>query len=398
MTLRFLTAGESHGPALMAILDGLPAGLPLAPEDLEPDMTRRRGGFGVGPRVKGLERDRVELLGGVIAGETTGAPIGLLIRNAVHERWAGEAIGPMRRPRPGHADLTTAVKFGHERLRLGSERASARETAARMAVGAICRQLLAEFGIEVGSYVTGIGPIAADLSALPMRERIERADNSEVRCPSSEFSRRMKEAIEEAMQAKDTLGGTFEVVAVGVPPGLGSHTQWDERLETRLAAAVMSIQAIKGVGIGRGFQLAAMRGTEAQDPISLEGDSLHRPSNRAGGIEGGISNGEPIVVQAAMKPISSTLTPQGTVDLLAGEEAETEYERSDFCVVPRAAVVGEAMVAFALACSLLRKLGGDNLDDLKERFGALRRADLRDLHFKEEAEVYWPEAKNDDRG
>ncbi len=393
--LQFLTAGESHGPALMAILDGLPAGLPLAPEDLQLDLTRRQQGFGVGPRVKGLERDRAQFIGGVVAGETTGAPVGLLIPNRVHERWAGRAIEPMSRPRPGHADLTAAIKFGYRHLRLGSERASARETAARVAVGAVCGKLLREFDIRVGSYVTRIGAVEADLTTMPLAVRLAQAEESEVRCPSEEASAAMIEAIEAAMEAGDTVGGAFEVVVLGVPPGLGSHTQWDDRLETRLAAAIMSIQAIKGVGIGGGFELAAMRGTEAQDAIILDGKKLGRPTNRAGGIEGGISNGNPIIVQAAMKPISSTLTPQPTVDLVAGEPSETDYERSDFCVVPRAAVVGEAMVAFVLAQVLLEKLGGDHLQDLKARFGELRRADLRDLLMSGESVVFWP-GRDDD--
>lgn len=387
--LRFLTAGESHGPAVMAILDGMPAGLPLNPEDLQPDLARRQKGYGVGPRMKGIERDKAEILGGVLAGETTGAPIGLLIWNKDHEKWVGQEVDPVTTPRPGHVDLAAALKFGYRDLRFGSERASARETAPRVAVGAICRRLLAQFGIRVGSYVTGIGAVSADLSAIPLEGRIERAEDNEVRCPSPEAAQAMQAEIEGAMKAKDTVGGTFEMVAIGVPPGLGRHTQWDKRLEARLAEALMSIQAIKGVGIGGGFDLARQWGTSGQDGIRLEGDRLRRTSNQAGGIEGGISNGEPIVASAAMKPISSTLTPQPSVDLHKGEQTETRYERSDFCAVPRAAVVGEAMMAYVLADALLEKLGGDHLQDLLARFKKLRQARLDDLSIEGRPIRFW---------
>lgn len=387
--LRFLTAGESHGPAILAILDGMPAGLPLTQENIQPDLARRQKGYGVGPRMKGIEKDRAEILGGVLAGETTGAPIGLLIRNRDHEKWVDRAVDPVTTPRPGHVDLSAAIKFGYRDLRFGSERASARETAPRVAVGAICRHLLAQFGMVVGSYVTGIGSARADLSGIPLEERIERAEGNEVRCPSPEGAQAMEDEIEAAMQAKDTVGGTFDVVALGVPPGLGRHTQWDKRLESRLAEALMSIQAIKGVGIGGGFDLARMWGTVGQDGIRLEGSRLRRTSNQAGGIEGGISNGEPIVTSAAMKPISSTLTPQPSVDLHKGEQTETRYERSDFCAVPRAAVVGEAMVAYVLADAFLEKLGGDHLHELLARYETLRQARLEDISIEGKPIKFW---------
>ncbi len=390
MPLRFLTAGESHGPALVAILEGLPAGLPVDLEAVNRELARRQQGVGAGPRMK-IEADRAVILGGVLEGVTTGAPIALQIENRDHAKWRGRAIEPMTVPRPGHVDLAAALKYGYRDLRPGLERASARETAARVAVGALCKQFLQAFGITVGSYVVQIGPVRAALpDDLPYPARFERAEADPVRCPDPAASARMQAAIEQVIREKDTLGGVIEGVALGVPPGLGSHVHWDRRLSARLMMALGSIPAVKGVEIGEGFALAARRGTEAQDGIFREGESLVRRTNRAGGIEGGISNGAPIVVRVALKPIATTLTPQPSVDLRSGRPAETRYERSDFCPVPRACPIVEAMMAFVLADALLEKLGGDTMAECRSRFEALRRARLEDLSLDGEPHVFWP--------
>lgn len=390
MPLRFLTAGESHGPALVAILEGLPAGLPVDVEAIHRDLARRQRGLGAGPRMR-IEQDRVEILGGVMEGQTTGAPIALRIENRDHAKWRGQEIPPMTVPRPGHVDLAAAIKYGYRDLRPGLERASARETAARVAVGALCKQFLAAFDIQVGSYVVQIGTVRADLPEdLLYPLRFERAEADPVRCPDPEASARMQEAIAQAAREKDTLGGVIEGVALGVPPGLGSHVHWDRRLSARLMMALGSIPAVKGVEIGEGFALAARRGTEAQDGIFRAGDLLVRRTNRAGGIEGGISTGAPIVVRVAFKPIATTLTPQPSVDLSTGEPTPTHYERSDFCPVPRACPIVEAMMAFVLADALLEKLGGDTLAECQDRFRRLRGARLSDLTLEATPRRFWP--------
>ena len=387
--LRFLTAGESHGPGLLAILEGIPAGLPLGKSDLDPDLARRQKGYGVGPRMKSIERDEVTIVSGVLAGVTIGAPIGLQIANRDHGKWRGRPLPVMSIPRPGHADLSAALKYGYRDLRFSLERASARETAARTAVGAVCRKLLAEFDILVGSYVTEIGSASADPGEATYSERFAAAEESDVRCPTAEGSTAMRDEIRAAMQAKDTLGGVFEVVALNLPPGLGSHVHWDRRLGTRLAAALMSIQGIKGVEIGHGFQNARRRGTEVQDEFEPSDGRIRRRSNRAGGLEGGITTGDPLIVRAAMKPISTTLAPRASVDLASGQAAETRYERSDFCSVPRAAVVGEAMLCFVLAEALLESLGGDTLPEMRRRFDQLPRDSLDDFEMSDEPEIFW---------
>ncbi len=390
MPLRFLTAGESHGPALVAILEGLPAGLPVDLEAVNRELARRQQGLGAGPRMK-IEADQVTILSGVLEGVTTGAPIALQIENRDHAKWRGRAIEPMTVPRPGHADLVAALKYGYRDLRPGLERASARETAARVAVGALCKQFLQAFGITIGSYVVQIGPVRAELPEdLPYPLRFERAEADPVRCPDPEASARMQAAIEQVIREKDTLGGVIEGVALGVPPGLGSHVHWDRRLGARLMMALGSIPAVKGVEIGEGFALASRRGTEAQDGIFREGEALVRRTNRAGGIEGGISNGAPIVVRVAFKPIATTLTPQPSVDLQTGQPAETRYERSDFCPVPRACPIVEAMMAFVLADALLEKLGGDTMEECRDRFEALRKARLEDFFLDGEPHRFWP--------
>jgi chorismate synthase len=386
--LRFLTAGESHGPAMLAILEGFPAGLPLSPQDLASDLARRQQGYGAGPRMK-LERDQVEILGGVMAGETLGSPIALRIANRVHKRWKGAAIDPMTIPRPGHADLTGAVKYGYRDLRRSLERASARETAARVAVGAVCRKLLRQFHIQIGSYVCEIGSACAEMGGMPYEERLQRAESSSVRCPSEAGGAAIQAEIEAAIKGKDTLGGIFEVVALGLPVGLGSYAHWDRRLDARLAYALMSIPGVKGVEIGEGFANARKRGTQVHDEIHLSGRELARSTNNCGGTEGGISNGQPLIVRAAMKPISTTLTPRQSVDLKTGETAETHYERSDFCAVPRATVIGEALMCIVLADALLAKLGGDSLNELLARYRQLRGVSLDDLEMDGTPTVFW---------
>jgi chorismate synthase len=386
--LRFLTAGESHGPSLTAILDGMPAGLPLTAEIVDRELSRRQRGYGSGGRMK-IEKDTVQILGGVMAGETTGGPIALLVQNDDHVKWRGKAIEPMTAPRPGHADLTGAVKYGYRDLRPALERASARETTMRVAAGAVCKHFLAQFGILVGGYVVSMGEVTADVGDLPYDERFLRAEESDVRCPVESAATQMRLAIEKAIHGKNTLGGVLEIVALNLPVGLGSFAQWDRRLEARLALAVMSVQAIKGVEVGDAFANARLPGTQAHDALRLEGSGVERLTNRAGGTEGGVSNGQPVVVRAAMKPIATTLTPQQTVDLAAGESAPTKYERSDFCPVPRAVPILESMVAFVLADALIEKLGGDSLNEMKPRFDSLRRARLEDLQMDNTPHVFW---------
>lgn len=400
MPLRFLTSGESHGPSLTTILDGIPAGLSITPDIINKELVRRQQGYGSGGRMK-IERDTVQILGGIMAGETTGAPIAMFVENADHVKWKGKAIEPMTSPRPGHADLTGAVKYGYKDLRPALERASARETTMRVAVGAVCKHFLAQFGIIVGGYVASIGEIQADFGDMPYEERFQRAEESDVRCPDPTSAQKMRDEIENAIHGKNTLGGILEIVALNLPVGLGSFMQWDKRLEAKLAMAIMSVQAIKGVEVGDAFENAKRLGTQAHDPMQLqkaEGGrqnkdlqpaTLQRATNRAGGTEGGISNGQPIVIRAAMKPIATTLTPQQTVDLALGENAPTKYERSDFCPVPRAVPILEAMVAFVLADALLEKLGGDSMNEIKPRFESLRKASLDDLPMDNIPHVFW---------
>jgi len=396
--LRFLTAGESHGPCLTAIVEGLPAGLEVDIEAINRDLARRQGGYGRGGRME-IERDRVEVLGGVIAGRTTGAPVALRIINRDWDNWRDRWIeGDLPRltiPRPGHADYAGMVKYELDDARPVLERASARETAMRVAVGALARQLLAVFGVAVGSYVEEIGGVTARIPDLPPDELWALAEASDVRCPDEEAAGRMRAAIDAARKAGDSLGGIFVLVAIGAPVGLGSHVHWDRRLDARLAAAVMSIPAVKGVEIGPAFENARRPGTQVHDEFERIGGStsqqigkpasrsitrspghrVTRTSNRAGGIEGGMSNGQPIVVRAAMKPIPTTLTPLRSVDLATGEPAATQYQRSDVCAVPAASVVGEAMVAWVLASALIEKLGGDSLTEMA-RHQAQMNADL----------------------
>ncbi len=368
--LQFLTAGESHGPCLTAIVEGLPAGLAIDVEAINHDLRRRQGGYGRGGRMK-IEQDRVEILGGVVYGRTTGAPVAMRIENKDwanwRERWRSGNLPKITVPRPGHADYAGMVKYGLDDARPISERASARETAARVAVGALARQLLGQFGAAVGSYVTEIGGVAADPSDLPHEELWALAEASDLRCPDEEAADRMRRRIDEARESGDSLGGIFVVTATGVPVGLGSHVHWERRLDARLVWAVTSIPAIKGAEIGPAFENARRPGTHVHDEIRSDGQGgVTRRTNRAGGFEGGITNGMPVVVRAAMKPIPTTVTPLRSVDLTTGEPSQTEYQRSDVCAVPAASVVGEAMVAWTLADALIEKIGGDSLEEMKE--------------------------------
>lgn len=369
--MRFLTAGESHGPELTVVVDGFPAGLTLDTARLDAELRRRQGGYGRGARSTKIEQDHAEITAGVAKGVTTGAPIALRI---VNRDFANQpaAPAPLTAPRPGHADLAGSRKYGLDDLRDVRERASARETAGRVAAGALARQLLTAVGAEVGSFVTAIGEVEAavpplgSLDAAALRGLAAVAERNDVRSPDEAAVGPMREAIDHAKETLDTIGGVFVVFAVGLPVGLGSHVQWDRRLGGRLAQAIASIHAIKGVESGEGFALARLPGSQAQDPIVRDGDALARPSNRAGGLEGGMTNGEPLLLRAAMKPLSSVRSAVMTVDLATGERSDAPYVRSDVCAVPAAGVVGEAMVAWVLAEALVERYGGDRLDTLRE--------------------------------
>jgi chorismate synthase len=370
--LRWTTAGESHGEALVAVVEGIPAGMPLLAADIDADLARRQRGYGRGARMK-IEQDRVRLLAGVRGGETLGSPIALLVENRDHASWV-DRMGPapfaatpepLTRARPGHADLAGGLKYDRHDLRDVLERASARETAARVAVGAVCRRLLAALDIDVFAHVVAIGRVTASADE-PATELRARSRASDLACADAEAEARMRDAIREAAHVGDTLGGVFEVVATGVPPGLGSHVHWDRKLDGRLAHALMSIQAIKGVSIGLGFEAAARPGSEVHDPIGYDaaGRAFVRPSNHAGGLEGGVTNGKPVVCRAAMKPIATLKKPLDSVDVRTKAPSPAAFERSDVCAVAAASVVGEAMVAITLAEAALEKLGGDSLGEL----------------------------------
>ena len=379
MPIRFFTAGESHGPGLTAILEGMPAGLPLSVEDINRDLRRRQKGYGSGGRMQ-IEKDKIVITSGLMNGMTTGAPIALHVQNRDFKSWKERDITPITTPRPGHADLTGALKYGYRELRLSLERASARETTMRVAIGGICKRFLDEFGIKIDGYVVQLGDVKADLASMPLEERIARNEDNDVRCPDAAAAERMHAAIRQVKIDKDTLGGVFEVVARGLPPGLGSHVHYDRKLDGKLVAAMVSIQAMKGAEIGSAFENAGKRGSQVHDEITVDADgNLSRKTNRAGGLEGGISTGQPIIVRVAMKPISTMLRGAGSVDLASGAPNMTVYERSDFCALPRAVPVGEAMMAIVLTEALLEKLGGDSIEEMKPRFAALRRNRVSDL-------------------
>ena len=382
--LRYLSAGESHGPRLTAIIEGMPAGLRLTEQDLNRDLLRRQQGYGRGKRMR-IESDRALITSGVMKDITTGAPIALQIENRDWPNWKDREVPTWTTPRPGHADLSGAVKYGIDDLRIVAERASARETATRVAVGAVAKRLLDHVGIRVGSAVVEIGGISSDTmeasASLIGEDTWEqiwlRAEESPVRCPDAEVTEGICRRIDRAKEEGDSLGGIFVVAATGIPVGLGSYVHWDRRLDARLAQAVMSIPAIKGVEIGSAFENAGLPGTQVHDEIFTVSDvepapgpstkTWQRRTNRAGGLEGGITNGEPLVIRAAMKPIPTTVSPLRTMDLHTGEATTTTYRRSDVCAVPAAAVVSEAMVAWVLACALIEKLGGDHMEELEKR-------------------------------
>jgi chorismate synthase len=379
--LRWITAGESHGPRLTTIVEGIPAGLGLLAEDVDADLARRQRGYGRGGRMK-IETDRVELVAGVRGGETLGSPIAMSIANRDHANWldrmspAPMASPPekLTRPRPGHADLAGGLKHDRHDLRDVLERASARETASRTAVGAVCRRLLAAVGIEVFAHVVAIGPVEVSARDLPPEELRAISRASDLACADAEPEARMKTAIHEASHAGDTLGGVFEAIATGVVPGLGSHTQWDRKLDGRLAQAMMSIQAIKGVEIGLGFGCARVRGSQVHDAIHYDAANraFTRPTNRAGGLEGGITNGMPVVCRVAMKPIATLKRALASVDVQTKEAYEAAFERSDVCAVAAASVVGEAMMCIVLADAVLEKFGGDSMRELVRNVAGYR--------------------------
>ncbi|RJQ44826.1 MAG: chorismate synthase [Nitrospiraceae bacterium] len=406
--LRYLTSGESHGQALACVIDGIPANLSLSAADINPDLARRQKGYGRGGRMK-IESDTVQLLSGIRHGKTLGSPITLLIENRDWANWCeimnpeqnirvqgsgNRNMEPVTRPRPGHADLSGALKYNTHDIRNILERSSARETAARVAAGAVAKKFLSEFNIKIISYVTEIGGQGqskehriqnTDFKAL--LSIFKKAEASPVRCPDEKVEKKMIGKITHAMKKGDTIGGVFEVVVLGVPPGLGSYIQWDKKLDAKLTCSLMSIQAIKGVEIGLGFEMSRKHGSEVMDEIfyeaqkrrsakvqkSFEQFGFYRKTNNAGGIEGGMSNGMPVIIRAAMKPIPTLKTPLSSIDILSRKPFKAAYERSDVCAVPAASVIGEAVTALAIADSLLVKFGGDSMEEAQRNYqGYLR--------------------------
>ncbi|MBI3753030.1 MAG: chorismate synthase [Deltaproteobacteria bacterium] len=396
--LRYLTAGESHGKCLTAILEGMPANLSLTGDDINKELSRRQIGYGRGGRMA-IEKDEVEIASGVRFGKTIGSPIAMIIKNKDWENWEeimnigargkGQwAMGEeVTRPRPGHADLAGALKYGHYDIRNILERSSARETAARVAVGAVCKRFLDEFGIKVMSWVVEIGGVEVSSKFKVQSSKLEdiffNAEASDVRCPDKKISERMRKAIDMARKNGDSLGGIFKIAVTGVPPGLGSHVQWDRKLDGNLARALMSIQAIKGVEAGMGFEAAEKFGSEAHDEIFYKKGQgargkgqenwpmeprFYRKTNNAGGIEGGMSNGEPIILRAAMKPIPTLYKPLHSADIKTKKTFQASVERSDICAVPAASVIGEAVVAFEVANAFIDKFGGDSVDEIKRNY------------------------------
>jgi chorismate synthase len=373
MSLRFVTAGESHGPGLTAIVEGLPAGLELRPEDINADLARRQLGHGRGGRMK-IEKDRAQVTAGVRHGRTLGSPVAMWIQNRDYQNWE-ERMNPwpvdaeveeVHLPRPGHADLAGIQKFGHTDVRNVLERASARETAARVAAGGLAKAFLREVGVEVRSHVTRIGSVTApDQDALAVAD-FEGVDESPVRSLDAEASQTMVAEIDAARKANESLGGEFEVMAFGLVPGIGSHISWEQRLDGRLAQAIVSIQALKGVSVGDGFALAGRVGSQAHDEIFWSDERGYtRETNRAGGLEGGMTTGDPLVVTGAMKPLPTLTKPLRSVDTETKEPAQALRERTDSCTVPAAGVVGEAMVALVLGAAYREKFGGDHMDDVR---------------------------------
>jgi len=393
---RFHTAGESHGKGMLVLIEGVPAGVPVSPLDVATDLARRQLGFGRGGRMQ-IETDAGEILSGVRLGETLGSPLTVWIPNRDHENWRvamsvesqpgadDETLRRVYLPRPGHADLVGLLKFDRKDARDILERSSARETSARVAAGAVARRLLAEFGIEIGSHVVRIGDVRAADSDSTSPGLNDRADESDVRCLDDSAANQMRQAISSAGDVGDTLGGVFEVVATGLPVGLGSYLAWDGRLDARIGAAMLGIQAMKGVEIGLGFQAAELRGSDVHDEIERNPEQrmtggYSRRRNNAGGLEGGVTTGEPLVVRVAMKPLSSLTRPLDSVNVRTGQPAKAERERSDVCAVPAAGVVGEAMLALVLADAMREKFGGDTLGDMKTAWESyLKRANTAEF-------------------
>ncbi len=376
--MRYLSGGESHGPCLTAIIEGLPAGLNIRSKDINKHLERRQKGYGRGGRMA-IEKDRVKILSGLRFYNTIGSPLTLQIINRDWENWqtlmAPEGVAPedlvyLTRPRPGHADLAGGLKYDHDDLRLVLERSSARETAIRVAVGSVGRILLEKFKVNIYSHVVRIGQIKAETDSYNIPDLAERIEASPLRCADVEAEKKMISAIEEARENGDTLGGVIEIFVTGLPPGLGSHVQWDRRLDGRLAGALMSIQGFKGVEIGLGFQSASEPGSKVHDPLQMESESgsITRGSNRAGGLEGGISNGQTLIIRAAMKPIPTMTQPLASIDWASGEEVKGATERSDVCAVPAAAVVAEAVAAWELAAAFREKFAGDFMEEVEASY------------------------------
>jgi len=397
-----MTSGESHGKALAGIIEGIPSGLYLSSEDIDRDLKRRQGGYGRGGRMK-IESDHAEILSGVRWGKTIGSPVTLLIENKDYKNWT-EGMSPdamyegsipaVTRPRPGHADLAGAIKYGSRDMRDILERSSARETAMRVALGAVAKKFLSEFDIRVGSYVVQIGKQKTEIRSMHLKEKelleiLRKAEKSPVRCPDEEVTEKIAKLIDRTLREGNSLGGIFEVFVTGVPVGLGSHVQWDRRLEGRLARALMSIQAIKGVEVGLGFEMSMKAGSEVMDEIFYDRKvsgvkrnvakrpsdvlrfmphGIYRKTNNAGGIEGGMANGMPIILRAAMKPIPTLRKPLRSVDILTKTPVKAAYERSDICAVPAASVIGEAMAALTIADAFLEKFGGDSVAEVKRNY------------------------------
>ena len=387
--LRYVTAGESHGPCLTMVIDGVPAGFPIDIGRINHDLWRRQQGYGRGGRML-IEKDEVQIRSGIRWGETLGSPIALGIENRDWKNWTKKMSAAsedrderiaVTKPRPGHADLTGVLKYDRSDIRDILERASARDTVSRTAVGSFSKQLLSPFGVRVMGYIRSIGNVAAHLDGLTYEEIYARADESPVRTADKEAEDQMIALIEECKKEGNTLGGIFEVVALGLPPGLGTHTQWDRKLDGRLAQALMSVQAIKGVEIGLGFEMARRRGSQVHDEIFFDPNKMvtegtprivptgfYRGSNNSGGTEGGMTNGAPLVARVAMKPISTLMSPLQSVDLRSKQQTDASVERSDVCAAPAAAVVGESVVAFELANAFLEKFGGDSLREIKRNY------------------------------
>ncbi|HCL89935.1 MAG TPA: chorismate synthase [Candidatus Atribacteria bacterium] len=371
--LRFLDAGESHGKCLLGIIEGLPAGLPLSEEKINLDLTRRQGGYGRGDRMK-IEQDKVEILSGLVEGKTIGSPLGLMIKNKDWENWQEKEYPPLTTPRPGHADFSGAIKYGFKDVRKVLERASARQTAMRVAIGSVASSLLEKFNIEIYSYVLKIGQVKAKRITSFNREVKEEINKSPVYCVDGIASIGMCREIDRAREKGDTLGGVFEVIITGVPIGLGSYVQWDRRLDARLTSALMSIPGVKAVEIGEGIEASKKKGSTVHDEIFTQEESekdsfrYHRKTNRAGGIEGGITNGEEVVIRAYLKPIPTLINPLRSIDFTTKKETKAIYQRSDICVVPAASIVGEAVAAWEIAAAFLEKFGGDSLAEIKKNY------------------------------